>query len=288
MSFKNHLRKKQISSKSIKSHLYNVSSFENWLADQGISIEVVSQKEVLAYLQYCKSKGNGNRTLSHYLNSLKQYFTYLEVKPNPCLNLKIKGIIKRLPSGLLSEKELNHLHRTYPKQTIHEQRDQLILSLLIYQGMTTAELIELKLEDVELSLGILEIRSSRQGQYRRLKLIDHQIIDLENYLENVRPKLQKESGMETNQLIINSGKSERKDKLKNTIQEIVKRLQKRHVYFKNARQLRASRIALWLCQYNLRQVQYMAGHRYISSTERYRMDKVEDLQRELGKYHPRK
>jgi len=288
MSFKSYLQKKQASPKSIRSHEYNINRFEAWLMEQGLDIKVVDQKEILAYLQYCKSKGNGNRTLSHYLNSLNQYFTYLKVKPNPCLHLKIKGIAKRLPSGLLSEKELAHLHRSYPQNTIHEKRDRLMLSLLIYQGITTAELIELKVEDVELSLGIMEVRTSRQGQYRKLKLLDHQIIDLENYLKNIRPKLEKASGMQMDQLIINSGKSERKDKLKNTLQEIVKRLQKRHSYFKNARQLRASRIALWLNQYNLRQVQYMAGHRYISSTERYRMDKVEDLQRELGKYHPRK
>jgi len=288
MSFKSYLQKKQASPKSIRSHEYNINRFEAWLMEQGLDIKVVDQKEILAYLQYCKSKGNGNRTLSHYLNSLNQYFTYLKVKPNPCLHLKIKGIAKRLPSGLLSEKELAHLHRSYPQSTIHEKRDRLMLSLLIYQGITTAELIELKVEDVELSLGIMEVRTSRQGQYRKLKLLDHQIIDLENYLKNIRPKLEKASGMQMDQLIINSGKSERKDKLKNTLQEIVKRLQKRHSYFKNARQLRASRIALWLNQYNLRQVQYMAGHRYISSTERYRMDKVEDLQRELGKYHPRK
>ena len=288
MSFKHYLQKKQASPNSIRSHEYNVNCFESWLLDQGLDIKVVDQKEVLAYLQYCKSKGNGNRTLSHYLNSLNQYFTYLEVKPNPCLHLKIKGIAKRLPSGLLSEKELAHLHRSYPQNTIHEQRDKLMLSLLIYQGITTAELIELSMEDVELELGVLEIKSSRQGQYRKLKLLDHQVIDLQNYLTKVRPKLEKASGMQTNQLIINSGKSERKDKLKNTIQEMVWRLQKRHSYFKNARQLRSGRIALWLNQHNLRQVQYMAGHRYISSTERYRMSQVDDLQRALSKHHPRK
>jgi len=163
-----------------------------------------------------------------------------------------------------------------------------MLSLLIYQGITTAELIELRMEDVEINLGIMEIKTSRQGQHRKLKLLDHQIEDLQNYLNQVRPKLEKASGMQTTQLIINSGKSERKDKLKNTIQEMLWRLQKRHSYFKNARQLRSSRIALWLNDYNLRQVQHMAGHRYISSTERYRMSQVDDLQRALSKHHPRK
>ncbi len=35
-------------------------------------------------------------------------------------------------------------------------------------------------------------------------------------------------------------------------------------------------------------VQYMAGHKYVSSTERYRTDNPEDLQKELEKYHPLK
>jgi integrase/recombinase XerD len=53
-------------------------------------------------------------------------------------------------------------------------------------------------------------------------------------------------------------------------------------------QIRASTITNWLKHYNLREVQYMAGHKYVSSTERYRMDTLEDLQKELEKYHPLK
>ncbi|GEM_PF-3189705 len=37
----------------------------------------------------------------------------------------------------------------------------------------------------------------------------------------------------------------------------------------NAKQLRASVIVKWLKMYNLRKAQYLAGHRYISSTEAY-------------------
>lgn len=39
----------------------------------------------------------------------------------------------------------------------------------------------------------------------------------------------------------------------------------------------ASVITNWLQYYNLREVQYMAGHKYVSSTERYRTDNLEDL-----------
>ncbi len=288
MNFKIYLQKRKASPKTIQSHLSNIKRFENWLENEGLSIQIIDRKDVLAYLQICKEKGNTNRTLSHKVNSLRKYFNYLEVKPNPCQNLYIKGIPRTLPDGLLNEKELTHLYESHLQNTLQQKRDKLILGLLIYQGITTAELICLELNDLRLEPGFIEIQSSRKGEYRKLKLYNHQIKDLKDYLKNVRPKLEHTSGITSGQLLINSGKSHRTTKLKNTIAELMKRLKKQHNYFKNARQLRGSRIALWLKTNNLREVQYMAGHRYVSSTERYSQTKTEDLQRALDKYHPRK
>jgi len=56
--------------------------------------------------------------------------------------------------------------------------------------------------------------------------------------------------------------------------------------FINFKQVRTSVITHWLKQYNLRQVQYMAGHRYISSTEAYLVNQMEDLQADIDQFHP--
>jgi integrase/recombinase XerD len=40
----------------------------------------------------------------------------------------------------------------------------------------------------------------------------------------------------------------------------------------NMSQIGASTITGWLKHYNLREVEYMVGHKYVSSTEPYRMD----------------
>ena len=56
----------------------------------------------------------------------------------------------------------------------------------------------------------------------------------------------------------------------------------------NMAQIRASAIPNWLKHYNLREMQYMVGHKYVSSTDRYRMDTLDDLQKEMEKYHPSK
>jgi hypothetical protein len=57
---------------------------------------------------------------------------------------------------------------------------------------------------------------------------------------------------------------------------------------KSMAQIRALVITNWPQQHNLREVQYMVGHKYVSSTQRYRTDNLEDLQKELEKYHPLK
>ena len=56
----------------------------------------------------------------------------------------------------------------------------------------------------------------------------------------------------------------------------------------SAKQIRSSVITEWLRKNNLRQVQYMAGHKYVSSTERYQCNNLDDLQNELQQHHPMK
>ena len=51
------------------------------------------------------------------------------------------------------------------------------------------------------------------------------------------------------------------------------------------RQLRASEIVKWLRNYNLREVQYRAGHRYFGSTEAYLQNELEGLKEEVEQFH---
>lgn len=54
----------------------------------------------------------------------------------------------------------------------------------------------------------------------------------------------------------------------------------------NAKQIRASVITKWVKMYNLREVQYLAGHRYISGTEGYLQNDMEGQKKEVQQYHP--
>ena len=69
---------------------------------------------------------------------------------------------------------------------------------------------------------------------------------------------------------------------------IQKHLRKQYDYYLNLEQLRQSRITIWVKQEGLRKAQYLAGHKYVSSTERYQQIDLEELQKEIEKHHPLK
>jgi integrase/recombinase XerD len=55
---------------------------------------------------------------------------------------------------------------------------------------------------------------------------------------------------------------------------------------RNALHIRSSVILHWLIQYNKREAQYRAEHKYISSTEQYVSQEMGSMTDQLAKYHP--
>jgi integrase/recombinase XerD len=45
-------------------------------------------------------------------------------------------------------------------------------------------------------------------------------------------------------------------------------------------------ISYWIAVYGLRKAQYLAGHRFISSTEEYQQQDLDELQGDIDKFHP--
>jgi integrase/recombinase XerD len=70
------------------------------------------------------------------------------------------------------------------------------------------------------------------------------------------------------------------------MQYMLKQLRQLNPRVINIAQFRSSVITHWLRGSNLRQVQYMAGHKYVSSTQHYQLTTLEDLKGELQKHHP--
>lgn len=70
--------------------------------------------------------------------------------------------------------------------------------------------------------------------------------------------------------------------------KIVEAVKSIHPELKDSRHIRANVLMNWLKTNNIRQVQYMAGHKSIRSTESYRGQDLTDLTKQLELFHPLK
>ena len=130
--------------------------------------------------------------------------------------------------------------------------------------------------------GTVKIKRSRKHNARTLALQAQQIITIDRYLNQTRKELQTEFDREDSEQLLVTGYTHYYD----AHRRLMQRLKKQEPRLKSVQQIRASVITHWLKQYNLREVQYMAGHRKIQSTESYQRNDTEGLQLDIDRFHP--
>ncbi len=164
-----------------------------------------------------------------------------------------------------------------------KKRNKIIVGLLVYQGLNTRDLQLLEVENIELYKGKITIPGTKKSNIREMELKPWQLMEFMEYINEIRPKILKHTNKNTEQLLLPIGKS---FKLHNTLNKLVKELKQINNSFTGINQIRTSVIVSWLKQYNLRKAQYLAGHKYISSTEKYVQDDLESLHETVNNYHP--
>ncbi|MBL4653407.1 MAG: tyrosine-type recombinase/integrase [Flavobacteriales bacterium] len=286
--FKEYLILKGLSNASVLGHLATLKRFNSWLESENIETLQVSYTDLLAYVKTLQNNGVKQRTVQLYINTLNHYFTFLQneaqvIDSNPATNIKVKGIKRMHLYDLFTEDELTKIYQNYQSKGLTGERNKNILGLMVYQGLHSGELAALTPTDLKLREGKISVPGGRKSNARDLELKSFQIIDLQDYIYTTRNQILAQTNKQSNQLFVSTGTG---NKLNNALQKLMKTVQKQNGRIKSGKQIRASVITNWLKQYNLRKAQYMAGHRYVSSTEKYQIGNLEDLQSDIEKYHP--
>src|SRR3972149_2120619 len=300
--FKSHLQGLGQDTNTMRQKSNYAGYFLNWLENEHLQPEETRYNDILNFIDYCKLEGNSKKHINSKLRSIRNYYEYLkEQNPNiinPAANLYLKGETQKLPSNIIDFKELEKLYQSYETTDNRDKRNKIILGLLVYQGVTTEELKQLEPGHVKLKEGKIYIPGNRRRNSRNLELKPFQILELHEYLTEIRPKILAEITTPKpfgrrpdkvnmprlkDQLFISVNGSEN---IKNSLLHMFRAIQKINPEILHPKQIRASAITYWLKNYNLRQVQYMAGHKYVSSTERYQLNNLDNLQSRLEKLHP--
>jgi integrase/recombinase XerD len=283
MNFEQYLQAKRYSRATIKSYRLYEEVFTAWLRQEELTGEQATYNDVIAFMRHLHEKGKSKKTIHGQLNIIRHYFNYLTLEgkreDNPAAGLYVRGIVRKLPNNLLSMDELEELYRRYQLQLNVDPAKKIMLGLLIYQGMQTEEITRLEPTHILVREGKIFVKGTSYSNERWLPLQAHQVIELQQYLQANRFK----EGIFLARPVRTDASARN---ISNRMRHMIVQLQKLNPRIINANQIRNSVITFWLQQYNLRQVQYMAGHKYVSSTERYQVLNTDDLQSELQKHHP--
>ena len=299
--FKTYLQELGNGENTIRQKSNYAGYFLMWLESEHLQVEDTRYNDLLTFIDYCRLEGKGRGHINSILRGVRNYYEFRKQEnpaiSNPARNLHLKGTRQKIISGVIPFETLETLYQTYKAETPKTKRNKSIIGLFVYQGITTEELHKLEPKHLKLKEGTIYIPGNRRRNNRILELKPSQILELHEYLTETRPKILDEittpkparkpdkinkTRIES-QLFISVNGSEN---IKNSLWHLFREIKKTRPEITSAEQIRKSVIVNWLKDHNLRQTQYMAGHKYVSSTERYQSNNLENLQNKLEKYHP--
>lgn len=313
-NYKTYLQAKGYSTSTAEVMTREANKFIIWYTAQNIEITMITYNDITAYVKLNQQRNIALSSVYKITNYVKHYLNYLveagEIPSNPALKLKLKNTKRKTVVAILSNEELETIYKNYsllipserstsvlsspiggvrgglPPQELNKlsrKRNKVLLGLLIYQGLATEDIINMTIQQLNLREGKLTITSRKRSNERTLKLESHQIFDLSDYINDTRKAILSITNKTSNAMFISTGKGKN---LNNTLQHLTNEIKAENKNVINLNHIRASVITNWLKQYNKRKVQYMAGHRYVSSTEAYEASNIETLQEDVERFYP--
>lgn len=277
---------KKASDNTLSSYLRDVRQFSDYCDREDLTLTSVSTGDVERYIKYLANRGKSVSTVTRAVASLKSFYGYLLrggcVSSNPARSVAPAKVERKLPQ-ILSSKEVE-LFLDQPECTDAKgYRDHAMLELLYATGIRVSELIDLNLDNLNLSGGFLRCES--KGKERIIPLYPAAVKALGDYIRDVRPQLVDDPEEQALFVNMNGKRMSRQGFWK-----IIKHYQEKAGIKKEItpHTLRHSFAAHLLENgADLRSIQEMLGHADISSTQIYAQLVKQKLKDVYIKAHPR-
>lgn len=276
------------SQQTAKIYAFEIGHYLERIGGEAVAL-TTGYGELAGYLASLRKRYDNPATVQRILYAVKSYYRYLVASgqrvDHPGSRLRLRDLVRGQVQmqDFLAPNELALLLRPRPERyALLENRNRVIVGLLVHQALLIREIGALKVGDINLKKGLVSVPETSKTEARKLRLQSDQIMTLHAYLTADRPQLLRE---ETDHLILSQrGTPEHGEGihyLVETLRSVVphKRL--------TPTLIRQSVIAQKLAEgQGLRQVQAFAGHKKISATEAYRENNLEALRQAVLRFHP--
>lgn len=158
---------KKTSNNTEMSYQRDLMKMQHYMETQGIDcVSDVTEDSLKNYLVEMEKTGFKAATISRNVASMKAFFHYLlreqAITSDPSGVLKSPKIEKKIPE-ILSTEEVVHLLEQPSGKTPKEIRDRAMLELLYATGIRVSELINLKIDDVNIQMNCLVCKDENKA-----------------------------------------------------------------------------------------------------------------------------
>jgi integrase/recombinase XerD len=274
---------KKYENNTISSYKNDLKKFNEFLKNK--SIINIKKEDIISFLSTERNNKKSDKTLSHNLTVLKNFYKYLEITEkinyNPTNDLEQPKAIKSLPHVLsINEVELLLDFDLNKKQ---DYRDKAILELLYSSGLRISELINLKLENINLNENLVRVMG--KGKKERIVPIgDYATYYLDLYIKEYRKLFLK--GKISDYVFINA--SGNKLSRQSVFKMLQKRKEEKQIKTKFSPHTLRHSFASHMLENgaDLRSIQELLGHSDISTTQIYTHIGDKKIRENYDESHP--
>lgn len=180
------LYEKKYSSHTVLAYQKDLETFEAFIQDEfeEEQLKEVNYSMIRSWIISLVDQGISNRSINRKISSLKTFYKFLlkikEVEISPLAKHKSLKVDKKVQVPFSSQ-EVSEVIENFQPEGFSGIRDQLIIELLYSTGMRRAELINLKLDSVDISGKQLKVLGKRNKE-RIIPLMPSVLKTVHNYL----------------------------------------------------------------------------------------------------------
>jgi integrase/recombinase XerD len=282
------LVEKGLSKKTLESYSRDLARYHEFMLENGVALISDSDtSSVLKHLIALRDSGLGARSRARHLVSIRGFYRFLVqeniISRDPTRRVELPKIGLKLPD-VLSVEEVQQLLDTPDPKTLLGARDAAMIELLYAAGLRVSELVNLKLQDVNLEAGFVRV-FGKGSKERVVPIGNYARQTVTHYLETSRNRLLKNL-ISAWLFVARAGnpmtrqgfwKLLRRYALKSGLKKKITPHSLRHSFATHLLEGGA----------DLRAVQVMLGHVDISTTQIYTHVARDHLKEIHAKYHPR-
>jgi len=156
------------------------------------SVEAVDRSAVRSYIAWLRQRGLSPTSVCRRIASLRSFWRYVRdagiTERDPFVRVSLPKRAKHLPVCLSAEEAEALLHAAGRQTSVLRAfRDTAVLAVLVFAGLRRAELLGLRLRDVDLREGTLRIEHGKGGRTRLVPISGRPLSALRDWLE-LRPE----------------------------------------------------------------------------------------------------